>query len=84
MKLYKVLNKDLKSSFQYFQFEIGKKYHCEDFDEDKTRDCSCGFYAVDVDGLPYAFNITRDIYLVEVSGKKVEIDQFTLKKEAGE
>ena len=33
MKLYKVLKNDLKSPYQDFQFEIGKKYKCENFDE---------------------------------------------------
>lgn len=76
MKLYKVLNKDLVSPYQEFKFEIGVKYHCKDFDTDKTMDCSRGFYAVDVDGLPYAFNTKKEIYLVEVYGKSVEINQY--------
>ena len=50
MKLLKVLNQDLKSPYQKFKFEIGKKYHCEDFDESE-QECSRGFYANDIDGL---------------------------------
>ena len=65
MKLLKVLNKDLKSPYQNFQFEIGKKYHCEDFDE-SNKDCSSGFYATDIDGLPYAYNIHRKVFECEV------------------
>ena len=71
MKLLKVLNKDLKSPYQDFQFEIGKKYHCEDFDE-SDEDCSSGFYATDIDGLPYAYNIHRKVFECEVGGKSKE------------
>ena len=68
MKLYKVLNPDLESPYQNFKFEIGKKYHCEDFDESE-QECSRGFYATDIDGLPYAYNIHRKVFECEVSGK---------------
>ena len=68
MELYKVLNQDLKSPYQDFQFVIGKKYHCEDFDESE-EECSRGFYATDIDGLPYAYNIHRKVFECEVSGK---------------
>ena len=76
MKLYKVLNKDLTSPFQNFKFKVGKQYVCKDFDDDKNMDCSRGFYAVDIDGLPYSFNVNRVVYECEVGGKSVEIDQF--------
>ena len=76
MKLYKVLGKGLISPYQNFKFVLGKKYTCRDFDENKNNDCSRGFYAVDVDGLPYAFHQGASIYLVDVSGKRVEIDQY--------
>ena len=71
MKLLKVLNKDLKSPYQDFQFEIGKEYHCQDFDE-SDEDCSSGFYATDIDGLPYAYNIHRKVFECEVWGKSKE------------
>ena len=76
MKLYKVLGKGLISPYQNFKFVLGKKYTCRDFDENKNNDCSRGFYAVDVDGLPYASRPGTSIYLVDVSGKSVEIDQY--------
>ena len=75
MKLLKVLNEDLKSPYQDFQFEIGKKYHCEDFDESE-QDCSSGFYAIDIDGLPYAYNIHKKVFECEVSGKSKEFDIY--------
>ena len=75
MKLLKVLNEDLKSPYQDFQFEIGKKYHCEDFDESE-QDCSSGFYATDIDGLPYAYNIHKKVFECEVSGKSKEFDIY--------
>ena len=88
MKLYKVLNKDLTSPFQNFQFEIGKEYSCLDFDEDITKDCSRGYYATDLNGLIYSFNINKKVFECEVKGKRVEIDKYkrryeniTLKKE---
>ena len=71
MKLLKVLNKDLKSPYQDFQFKIGKKYHCEDFDE-SNKDCSRGYYTTDIDGLPYAYNIHRKVFECEVWGKSKE------------
>ena len=46
MKLLKVLNKDLTSPYQGFEFELGKKYVCDDFDT-SGNECSKGYYAVD-------------------------------------
>ena len=60
-KLYKVLNKDMASPFQNFKYEIGKEYICKDFDENINNDCSKGFYATDIEGLPYSFNIFKKI-----------------------
>ena len=76
MQLYKVLNKDMHSPFQDFAFERGKEYICKDFDDNPNNACSKGFYATDIDGLPYTYNIHRDVWESEVGGKSVEIDQF--------
>jgi hypothetical protein len=76
MKLYKVLDRRLTSPYKNYKYKLGTKYHCDDFDTDKIKDCSNGFYAVDIEGLPYCFNIHRDVYEVEVSGRKVEINQY--------
>lgn len=76
MELYKVLTKALKGPYQDFQFKVGIEHICEDFDEDETKHCSRGFYAVDVDGLPFTYNIDRTVWRCEVGGKAVEIDQF--------
>ena len=75
MKLYKVLNQDLKSPYQNFQFEIGKKYHCENFNT-SDEECSRGFYATDIDGLPYAYNIHRKVFECEVGGKSKEFNIY--------
>jgi len=78
MKLLKVLNKDLSSPFQYFQFKIGKEYVCEDFDK-SDNECSCGFYATDFSGLSYALNkdgVKHGVFEAEVSGKSREFNQF--------
>jgi len=75
-KLYKILEKNLKSPFQNFNYELNKKYHCWDFNEDKTEDCSKGFYAVDIDGLPYCYNTNRIIVETDVWGKEVEYNVF--------
>jgi hypothetical protein len=80
-KLFKVLNSDLRSPYQNFQFELGKEYHCDDFDEDPKHDCSNGFYATDIEGLPYSFNTNRKVFECEVSGKKVEINQYKCRYE---
>jgi hypothetical protein len=74
--LYKVLNTDLTSPYQGFRFEIGKEYHCNDFDNNKNNECSTGFYAVDFDGLSYAFRQDKTVFECEVWGKSVEINEF--------
>ena len=81
MKLYKVLEKSgdtLISPYKGFEFVPGKKYICEDFDEDKNNECSRGFYATGVDGLIYTFrNLPKfEVWEVRVGGRSVEIDQF--------
>ena len=73
--LYKVLNKDLCSPFEKFKYEQNKVYHCNDFD-DSDKDCSRGFYATDIDGLAYAYNIHRKVFKCKVWGKEKEINEF--------
>jgi hypothetical protein len=78
MKLYKVLNKDLTSPFQGFQFELNKKYVCENFDT-STEECSRGFYATDFNGLVYSLNYKgkkHSVFEIEVGGKSREFNQF--------
>ena len=78
MKLLKVLNKNLTSPYQGFQFELGKKYVCENFDT-SDDECSCGFYAVDFNGLVYAINNCgqkHSVFEVEVGGSSKEFNQF--------
>ena len=76
MKKLKVLNKDLTSPFQSFQYEIGKEYVCDDFDDNPDHECSIGFYATDIEGLPYSWNINMRAFEVEVDGRSVIIDQY--------
>jgi hypothetical protein len=76
MELYKVLNIDMRSPFKGFQFELGEEYVCGDFDDNPANECANGFYATDIDGLAYSFNINRAVWRCEVGGKSVEIDQF--------
>lgn len=78
MRLYKVLNNDLTSPFQGFQFELGKKYVCENFDTSDTE-CSTGFYATDFNGLVYSLNKhgeARSVFEVEVGGRSREFSRF--------
>ena len=81
-KLYKVLRRDddgkLVSPFQDYEYEPGKEYICVDFDPDPEEDCSRGYYATGIDGIIYSFrNLPGyEVWEVEVSGKRVEIDQF--------
>jgi len=80
--MYKVLKRDetgkLVSPIQDFEYIPGKEYYCQNFDTDRNRECSHGFYATDIDGLIYSFrNLPRyEVWEVEVGGRKVEIDQF--------
>ena len=76
MKKYKVLNNNRISPFRSFEYPIGTELHCEDFDEDVSEDCSRGFYATDIEGLPYSWNINRTAWECEVWGKSVVIDQY--------
>ena len=75
--MYKVLTKDLKSPYKDFQYELGKEYICEDFDE-SDKECSRGFYAVPLDGIPYAWNNAGNlgIFEVEVGGKCRIFNQY--------
>ena len=74
--LYKLLDKGMISPYQNFKFELGKKYHCDNFDMDKNEGCSFGFYATDLDGLFYAYRPGKKFYQAEVWGKRIEINQF--------
>ena len=75
MKLIKVLNGDLKSPFKNFQYEIGREYTCPNFDT-SDEECSNGFYATDFNGLSYSYQKGRNIYEVEVGGKRKEFNEF--------
>ena len=78
MKLLKVLNKDLTSPYQGFEFELGKKYVCGNFDT-SDEECSNGFYAVGFNGLVYAINKDgkkHSVFEVEVGGRSKEFNQF--------
>ena len=80
-KMYKVLinkNGKLISPFQKYEYEVGKKYIVEDFDDNNNLDCSRGYYATEIEGLIYSFRNLSGycVYECEVSGRKVEIDQF--------
>jgi len=78
MKLLKVLNKDLTSPYQGFEFELGKRYVCDDFDT-SDNECSKGFYAVDFNGLVCAINNggqKHSVFEVEVGGRSKEFNQL--------
>jgi len=69
VKKYKVLMEDLKSPYKGFQYEIGQTYVCPDFDE-SDEECSQGFYATDLEGLPYAYRKGRRVFEVEMGGRE--------------
>lgn len=72
---YKVLEKNMKSPFRIMNYEIGKQYNCEDFDESEEK-CSTGLYATGIEGLLYSFDINKRIFQVEVGGKEKVFDPF--------
>ena len=86
MKKYKVLrvvNSELISPYQNYNYgklenALGKKMVCEDFDDNKYRECADGFYATDVDGLIYSLNGYKDnrVFEVEVSGRSVIFNEY--------
>jgi hypothetical protein len=75
-RLYKVLNRGLISPYLRFQFEIDREYRCYDFDPDPEKDCGRGFYAVPIDGVPYAWKQGMVIHECEVWGREVVIDKY--------
>jgi len=83
MKKYKVLNANMVSPWQNYQYKIGKQYHCNDFDDRTDVECSRGFYATDIDGLPYTFRCTEEqrVFECEVSGRSVEIQPYKCRYE---
>ncbi|MDP3014584.1 MAG: hypothetical protein Q8M92_10095, partial [Candidatus Subteraquimicrobiales bacterium] len=66
----------MKSPYQNFMFEVGKKYICDGFDPDTTVDCSHGFYATEIEGLPYAYRHGRRVFEAIVGGKNVNYDPY--------
>ena len=76
-RLYKVLKKDLRSPFKDFQYEMGKQYTCIDFDTSNIE-CSRGFYATPIEGIPYSWNTKSNlgIYEVEVDGVSKEFSIY--------
>ncbi|MBD3352786.1 MAG: hypothetical protein GF364_14960 [Candidatus Lokiarchaeota archaeon] len=78
MKKLKVLEKDLKSPYQRFLYDVtpGKKYIAHDFDPDVTKDYAPGLYATDIEGLPHSWSIHKRCFEVEVSGRSVIYDQY--------
>ena len=76
--LYKVMRKDLSSVYYPENtYKLGSEYVCKDFDT-SDKECSRGFYAVDLEGLPYAWinDGSRVITEVQVSGRYKEFNQF--------
>ena len=76
LRLLKVLDRNMTSPFKSFQFEIGKDYHCHNFDANHENECSYGFYATDCDGLSYSYRPNKIIMECDVWGKSVEINEF--------
>ena len=78
MKLYKVLNKDLTPIYYGDSpYIIGEKNICPDFDTG-NKECAPGYYAVGIEGIPYAWinNGKRVVVEVEVGGRSREFDQY--------
>ena len=79
--MYKVLKREegrLLSPFRHMEYKPNTTYTCENFCTDERQECAEGFYATDVDGIIYSFrNLPGyEVWKVEVSGKRVEVDQF--------
>jgi hypothetical protein len=69
-----VVKPNLTSPFKGFQFEVGKKYVCPDFDPDPCNECSYGFYATKIEGLTYSIRPGRRVFEVSVGGRNVNAD----------
>ena len=78
---YKVMNADMTTPFKGMKLELGQEYVCNDFCEDKSRDCAAGFYATDPEGLAYAWKPGRKIIKVQVSGRSIEIPPYKCRYE---
>lgn len=76
MNYYKILKEDLCSPFYNFQWEIGKKFICDNFDESNKS----GFYYLKTYQLPVFHTLIPSsfsakplkIYQVEIGNKKIE------------
>lgn len=79
MKRYKVLSKNMTGPYQLgFEYRKGVWYRCDNFDSDKSNDCSHGFYATPtIEGVLYC-NLAnkKRVFECEVDGRAVEIDVF--------
>jgi hypothetical protein len=77
--MYKVLKPGRVSPYQEFVYELGKWYECADFAADHDaghNGCASGFYAVEIEGLPYSYRKGDHIYEVEVGGRNVKWDIY--------
>ena len=78
MKLLKVTTHDLQSPWGMgFQYVIDKKEVCGNFDT-SVKKCAPGFYATDIEGLPYTFRAKRGdrVFDCEVGGDRKEFNPY--------
>jgi len=83
MICYKVLNSNLKSPFQNYQYELNNEYICDDFDDNPLKGCSRGLYATPtIEGCLYT-NLSGGKVVVqcETGGRCVDYDLFKVRWE---
>ena len=66
LRAFKYLNKDMRSPYQGFKYEIGKEYKTDDYNENESEDCGKGISVATLEWCLKDTNKNLDIIYVEV------------------
>ena len=76
-KMYKILDNNMLSPYQYMRYHLGEEYICHDFDG-SDEVCSRGFSAVPIEGLVRWFRKDKQhrVFECEVGGRRKVFDIY--------
>ena len=66
LRAFKYLNKDMRSPYQGFKYEIGKEYKTDDYNENESEECGKGISVATLEWCLKDTNKNLDIIYVEV------------------
>lgn len=79
-KLYKVVigNDSFITPYRNFKFELGKEYHCDNFNDNHNINCAAGFYSTEIEGLIYTWLDFANYRVIETEnwGRNVKYDIY--------